>query len=297
MANATTEERARVAPKAREKLQCGIVMPIAAMADYSESHWLDVLDIIKDAVAETGLEANVVSYTEESSLIHSTIVQNLYDNPIVVCDVSGKNPNVMFELGLRLAFDKPTIIIKDDQTGYSFDTGNIEHLSYPRDLRFAKIVDFKNRLSEKINATLEKAETDPNYSTFLKHFKRITVSKLEDKEVTSQEFILNEIKAIRQDVLRMNRSFSPPLSLRRRQQLDSTRPHTMSFLINDMPEDIFEVMCDEIAMTRGVKKLSITQDSNGRRVNLEFDESASPVQIDHIVEGYKARLQNGDFSF
>ena len=55
-------------------------------------------------------------------MIHKTIVQNLYLNPIVVCDVSGKNANVMFELGLRLAFDKPTIIIKDDKTDYSFDT-------------------------------------------------------------------------------------------------------------------------------------------------------------------------------
>jgi hypothetical protein len=33
-----------------------------------------------------------------------------------------KNPNVMFELGMRLAFDKPAIIIKDNRTNYSFDT-------------------------------------------------------------------------------------------------------------------------------------------------------------------------------
>jgi len=32
----------------------------------------------------------------------------------------------MFELGLRLAFDKPAIIVKDDNTSYSFDTAPIE---------------------------------------------------------------------------------------------------------------------------------------------------------------------------
>jgi len=41
---------------------------------------------------------------------------------MIVCDISGRNPNVMFELGLRLAFDKPAIIIKDEITPYSFDT-------------------------------------------------------------------------------------------------------------------------------------------------------------------------------
>jgi hypothetical protein len=32
------------------------------------------------------------------------------------------------DMGLRLAFDKPTIIIKDDKTSYAFDTPPIEHL-------------------------------------------------------------------------------------------------------------------------------------------------------------------------
>src|ERR1019366_7659753 len=101
--------------------------------------------------------------------IHKTIVQNLYDNPLVICDVSSKNPNVMFELGIRLAFDKPTIIVKDDATTYSFDTASIEHIPYPRDLRFGKIVEFKAKLAGKVAATLE-ASKDPGYSTFLKNF-------------------------------------------------------------------------------------------------------------------------------
>jgi hypothetical protein len=66
------------------------------------------------------------------------IVQNIYDNEMVICDVSAKNPNVMFELGMRLAFDKPAIIIKDDKTNYSFDTAPIEHLEYPIEVTVKK---------------------------------------------------------------------------------------------------------------------------------------------------------------
>jgi hypothetical protein len=81
----------------------------------------------------------------------------------------------MFELGIRLTFDKPTIIIKDDKTSYSFDTSNVEHLDYPRDLRFKRIVAFQEELAKKIKATHEKAASDPQYSAFLNHFGPFTV--------------------------------------------------------------------------------------------------------------------------
>lgn len=130
--------------------KCGIVMPIATMEGYPESHWKDVKRIVESAIEDAGFEARLVSDADDIGVIHKRIVQNLYDNPMIVCDISGRNPNVMFELGLRLAFDKPTIIIKDEVTPYSFDTSVIEHLSYPKDLRFHKIEIFKAELKNRI---------------------------------------------------------------------------------------------------------------------------------------------------
>src|SRR4051794_24255330 len=115
MADTTThggDDRQRTPAPAPD---CGIVMPISALDGCSEAHWADVLDILKTAIKSAGFRPDLVSRSDEVTIIHKTIITNLYDNPIVVCDVSGKNPNVMFELGIRLAFDKPTIIIKDDQ--------------------------------------------------------------------------------------------------------------------------------------------------------------------------------------
>lgn len=176
---------------------CGVVMPISAIDGCTETHWADVLDILTEAIEDAGFDANLVSNADDVGIIHKRIIQNLYDNPVVVCDVSGKNPNVMFELGLRLAFDKPTVIVKDDRTTYSFDTSAIEHLEYPRDLRFSRIVEFKQKLAEKIKATHVRATSDPTYTTFLKHFGEFTVAKLEKKEVSGQEFILEELRAVR----------------------------------------------------------------------------------------------------
>lgn len=192
--------------KNEEKKICGIVMPISTLDGCSEGHWGDVLEIITEAIDEAGFEGNLVSNADDVGIIQKRIIQNLYENQIVVCDVSGKNPNVMFELGMRLAFDKPTIIIKDDKTSYSFDTSPIEHIEYPRDLRFSRIVDFKIKLTEKIIATFEKSTTDPSYTTFLKHFGEFKVAKIDKKEVSGQEFILEELKNIRMGMRRLERN-------------------------------------------------------------------------------------------
>lgn len=89
-----------------------------------------------------------MSDSDEIGIIQKRIIQNVYNSEIVICDVSKKNPDVMFELGMRLAFDKATVIIKDDKTDYSFDTGVIEHLGYPRGLRFYKIISVQRKPKE-----------------------------------------------------------------------------------------------------------------------------------------------------
>ena len=180
----------------KSKAVCGIVMPISTIDGCDENHWSDVREILEEAIDSAGLTPNLVSNADDIGIIQKRIIQNLYENPIVVCDVSGKNPNVMFELGMRLAFDKPTVIVKDDKTQYSFDTSPIEHLSYPRDLRFSKIVEFKEQLKTKLTGTL-KAATDPKYTTFLKHFGTFQVAKLESKEVSGDKLILEEIQELR----------------------------------------------------------------------------------------------------
>ena len=183
---------------------CGIVMPISSIDGCSESHWNDVLGIHTEAIESVKLDANLVSSADDVGIIQKRILQNLYSNPIVVCDVSGKNPNVMLELGMRLAFDKPVVIVKDDKTSYSFDTSPIEHLTYPRDLRFSKIVEFKKELRSKILKTLEASKRDKNFSPFLQHFGQFKVAKIDTTEVSSDEYILDELRSLRSQISGMS---------------------------------------------------------------------------------------------
>lgn len=189
----------KVEPK---KPVCGLVMPISGIGDCPASHWEDVKYILMDAVSMGGFECRLVSDDDSVGVIQDRIVNNVYGSEIIVCDVSHKNPNVMFELGLRLAFDKAVVIVKDDKTDYSFDTGIIEHIEYPRDLRFTKIEVFKRKLQDKVTSTYLSSLED-GYSPFLKNFGQFRVSKIDNKDVTPSDYLIKEVSRLRTDISRV----------------------------------------------------------------------------------------------
>lgn len=189
--------------------QCGIVMPISAIDGCSAEHWSEVKAIITDAMESIDaprFTARLVSDADDVGVIQKRIVQGVYAADVIVCDVSGKNPNVMFELGMRLAFDKPTVIIKDDKTDYTFDTGVIEHITYPRDLRFQRVVEFKKTLAQKVLATYNASVRDPDHSTFLKNFGTFKVAHLSEKEASAEQVILDAIVELQREVGALRRT-------------------------------------------------------------------------------------------
>jgi hypothetical protein len=194
-----------------QELTCGIIMPISSIDGCSGEHWAEVKSIITESVEsikDPTFLVRLVSDADDVGVIQKRIVQNIYSSEVVICDVSGKNPNVMFELGMRLAFDKPTIIIKDDKTEYSFDTGIVEHLPYPRDLRFNKIVSFKSHLADKVLATYRAAKDDPDHSTFLKSFGTFRVASLSQDEVPADKIVVEMLGDINAEVARLRRQMT-----------------------------------------------------------------------------------------
>lgn len=194
-----TAETEGVARDESHKIKCGLIMPISKSQGLEPEHWLNVKGIICEALADTEFDVRLVSESDDVGVIHKSIVQNIYKNDIVICDVSTHNANVMFELGLRLAFDKPTVIIKDDETPFSFDTQVIEHIVYKRSLHYVDIVSFKKKLKDKVLATLEQSR-QPDFSTFLGHFTISHVSKIEEKTVSVTDALVERFDQMQQTV-------------------------------------------------------------------------------------------------
>lgn len=182
----------------KKKLKVGLIMPISHTEGYPVGHWGDVRKIIEEALSEFDdydVEVTMVSEAEDSTLIQKTIIQRIYSDDIVIVDVSSKNPNVMFELGVRLAFDRPFILLKDDSTDYVFDISSIYHINYPRDLRYKDIVDMKNQLKLKLIATYNKSLEEE--SMYLKDFGTFKVANLQSTELPMVDYLqkmFNEVK-------------------------------------------------------------------------------------------------------
>lgn len=195
----------------KQKLKCGLVMPISEIDGLNESHWSEVKSIIKDSLSkieEYEISTELVSESDNTGIIQAKIVQNIFDSDIIICDVSRKNPNVMFELGLRLAFDKPIIIIKDLETNYSFDTSPIEHLLYDSKLTYINTLDFQKKLQSKFIATFKSHTSSPDANSYLKHFGKFRVSKIETKEVTSDEVIFKKLEEMNTSIEILNSRIS-----------------------------------------------------------------------------------------
>ncbi len=60
-----------------------------------------------------------------SDVIQSTIIEHLIHADLVIADLTDHNPNVMFELGVRIALDKPIVLIRATGTPGIFDVDNM----------------------------------------------------------------------------------------------------------------------------------------------------------------------------
>ena len=138
----------------KENKDCFVIMPIAECEGYEPDHFAHVYnDIIKPAVARTDYIATRADEVKETNLIHLDILKKLIDAPIAICDLSTRNPNVLFELGIRQAFDKPVVLIQEKGTPKIFDIAPLRYLEYSKDMRYHEVIETQNKLCEAINAT------------------------------------------------------------------------------------------------------------------------------------------------
>ena len=213
---------------AAPKRTCGIVMPISAIGDeYSEEHWRRVRKILRRAIEDAGLQPQLVWENPEVDVIQSAILQNLYENDVVVCDLSGLNPNVMLETGLRLSTRRPTVIVTDRVHKPPFDVSTIGYVEYQRDLEYNATDDFISRLSKKISDVMLAAD-NLTYKSFVENFRFETVTP-SVISVTSDEYIKEKIGELAASVARLERSQRAPSARapNLRRSLTNLPPHAI----------------------------------------------------------------------
>ncbi len=169
-------------------------MPISDQDGYQPGHFKRVYEyIIKPACLNAGYHATRADDVAETNLIALDIVKRIVDSDMAICDLSSKNPNVMYEAGIRQAFDYPVVFIKDFVTPRIFDIQGFRDVSYDESLRVDTIESAVSSLTQALIATDEKKEGVNSLISLL----GITAAKVSTKEISVEtDLILNAIKAL-----------------------------------------------------------------------------------------------------
>ncbi|WP_375267316.1 hypothetical protein [Planktotalea sp.] len=241
-------------------------MPIAECDGQSASHWEDVLSIVTRAADEAGFEGRLVSSTFESNLIHKEILQNIYDDDLIICDVSGRNPNVFFELGVRMATQKPTLIIKDKDTICPFDIGPNRYIEYPRDLRHPVMEVFKADLI----SAIEKTATHSKEMSFIGQLGPFQVPDVETTKQPALEMILDRMTSLEQSVI------NAPVSRGRSARVDRNRREIIRF--RRMDDERADICIQGYSLTQVENTID---ELKKRRINRSMDFSITERSPNH----------------
>jgi hypothetical protein len=108
------------------KKECFVIAPIGT-PDSDERKRSDKVfrHVIKPAVEPCGYEAYRGDHETEPGVILTTIVRRLLQAPLVIADLSGRNPNVFYELAVRHTFRKPVILLMQQGEAVPFDVGGL----------------------------------------------------------------------------------------------------------------------------------------------------------------------------
>ena len=91
-----------------------------------------------------------------TNIIIRDVTKCIAKSILVIADVTGKNPNVMYELGLAHAAKKTVIMLIQEGQSIPFDIGHVRCVKYdPLDL-----ISLKKNLINRINNTLARSEED-----------------------------------------------------------------------------------------------------------------------------------------
>ncbi len=153
----------------KDNKDCFIIMPISDVDGYDKGHFSRVYeDIIKPAVENTEFTVSRADEVKETNFIHLDILKKLIDAPIAICDLSSRNPNVLFELGIRQAFDKPVVLIQEQGTPKIFDIGPLRYLEYSKSMKYHEVLKTQTELTEAINATKEAEGKQGNINSIVR---------------------------------------------------------------------------------------------------------------------------------
>ncbi len=112
--------------------KCFIICPIGEEGSQIRKDADDSLKyIIYPACANKGYKVVRADKISDSGMITQSIIENILTSELAIVDLTGRNPNVFYELAIRHSYGLPAILItQDDLNSLPFDIHNVRTIQY-----------------------------------------------------------------------------------------------------------------------------------------------------------------------
>jgi hypothetical protein len=195
----------------KEAVECFVIMPISNQNDYEDGHFTLVYeDIIKPAIQANDMKPIRANETKNTNLIQLDILKRIIETPIAICDMSSKNPNVFYELGMRQAFDMPTVLIKDEETSAPFDISGLRYITYNKNMKHREVKSAVEELTKCIKETYLKKDDKSEINSLIRLMELTTPASFNSMNISESEKIERlqelELKDIKSSIIEMSRN-------------------------------------------------------------------------------------------
>lgn len=190
------------------KPKCFVIMPISDQQGYPKGHFTKVYEqIFKQAIEDAGYNPYRVDEDNICDSIIVKIFEGIQNCEMALCDLSGRNPNVLYELGLRQAYDKPVVLVQDEKTERIFDVSGINTIPYNSDRLYESVIEARQKISQ----ALKDSKNGKGYS--LVKIVKANEAKFPEGDLSGSEkteimlkTIMDELVKIKNDVKLENNS-------------------------------------------------------------------------------------------
>ena len=160
----------------KKKLKCLIIGPFGKTPEEQKSR--KSLEIIINGALEKDFDVTAF-HAAHKAVMDADIFTALVEADLVVADLRSMNPNVMYELGIRHAFNRPVIQMVDSETALPWDIDKNYAIKYENPIQVADMTELVNQIFDRANKVLKMDSNKDSFSSFASHVtSRATINNL-----------------------------------------------------------------------------------------------------------------------
>lgn len=195
----------------KEEKRCFIIMPIGKTDTIEQEKSFGLLNsVIRPVVENLGFKCIPPHEITDTGAISKRIINEIVDDDLVIANLTGLNPNVMYEVGIRHSVAKPIVTLSEEGTPLPFDISDQRNIFYKDSLfGFGKVT---KQLDEFLTNVKNKTEDRDN--PVCNATQRVIFNP-GDNNVPIEDFLkqmANDISSLKADISNLKGSYQSVFS-------------------------------------------------------------------------------------